>query len=307
LENQSVSTLTFDLSAPPNATIRDKSASVLVFNDINPDYKDMMWSQRKQTGDPINNGLYGHLIFHLEVCGIDLLYNTSSNWLSVLDTSGPCLTLPAFLFDRLRAHVPLDCPFSEGAMSSGKLCSPRRTSGTTLLPALSFRLREPDGRSPLKLHLPLERLVFRNATGDELLCVSRDDRHGHEVVADMMDSHIAFGSLAVSAFYFVVDLSNQSVGMASKANMEAEASEELCLPLVICESPMQTYYPPLNFCEDPACSEYMFMTLDKTTKTCKWTTMIPISFGLLLTALMVLDLVSHKLYKQAISKASEFC
>jgi len=86
-----------------------------------------------------------------------------------------------------------------------------------------------------------------------------------------------------------------------------ESSDDFCIENITCISTMQMYFPPGNVCEDPPCSEYMFMVLDDETKICKWTTAVPVAFGLLLAALVVLDLISHKLYKQAIEKASEFC
>jgi len=120
-----------------------------------------------------------------------------------------------------------------------------------------------------------------------------------------MYSHIALGSLAVSGLYTVVNLENHTIGLAPKGDLQSEVSDDLCIPSRTCTG-MQTYYPPQNLCEDPQCSSYMLMTLDEETKTCKWSSMVPVGFGVLLTALVTLDLVSHRLYKQAIEKASEF-
>ncbi|CAK0811942.1 unnamed protein product [Prorocentrum cordatum] len=43
------------------------------------------------------------------------------------------------------------------------------------------------------------------------------------------------------------------------------------------------------------------------TRTCRWSSAAPVSFAALLATLGVLDLISHRLYKQAIEKASEYC
>lgn len=276
---------------------------------IDPVYKEkLVWSQPKQTGDIFNDGWHEFLVYRPKVCGIDLLYNTSSNWLAVIDTSGPCLTLPTFLFDRFRSRVKLDCPFAIDEPSLGRLCSPARPHGSmnSTLPSMDFRLQDAQDPVPPLVRLPLERLVFNNGTKD-LLCVGRTDHEVDRHSANMMLEHIAIGSLAVSALYTVVNLKNDSVGLASRGNAELESSNDFCIENITCISTMQTYFPPSNVCEDPPCSEYMFMVLDEETKSCKWTTVVPVAFGLLLAALVILDLISHKLYKQAIEKASEFC
>jgi len=309
LQEQGASLFALDLQPPMNATIQDPPGqSYIAINEINPVYEDrLVWSQPKQTGDLINDGMHEFLLYHPEVCGVDLLYNTSSNWLTVIDTSGPCLTLPPFLFDRLRTRVQLDCPFKPGEKSLGRLCSPKRFPGAKgpTLPALHFALEDAQETEPPRLHLALERLVFHNSSGTELLCVARGDTY-QAATADMTYSHIALGSLALAGLYTVVNLENYTVGLASKGRLAADSTEEFCTSSVTCSSPMQTYFPPLNMCEDPRCSDYMFMMLDERTKTCKWTRTVPISFGVLLLVLVVLDFVSHRLYKQAIEKASEF-
>merc|ERR1719263_2520213 len=105
--------------------------------------------------------MHEFLMYHPKVCGIDLLYNTSSNWLTVIDTSGPCLTFPAFLFDRLRSRMPLKCPFSEGELSLGRLCTPdREAQGSSKLPNIYFQLEDTGHPQPAQLVLPLERLMF---------------------------------------------------------------------------------------------------------------------------------------------------
>lgn len=305
LEREGVTRFALDLQPPPNATIRDQDKGRIVFNDLDPRYRDrLVWSQPKQTGDIIDDGMHEMLLYKMEVCGVDLLFNISSNWLTVIDTSGPCLMFPPFLFDRLMTRIPMDCPFGPGEKSLGRLCQPKR-NGEQKLPSLSFAMEDARDPVPSRLNLPLERLVFRNASGHELLCVARDDTDTSEPTADMMYSHIAFGSMAVTAFYTVVDLLNHTVGFATKGNVETESSEASCIESVSCVG-MQTYYPPLNLCEDPKCSDYIFMTMEDSTKTCKWSSVVPGAFGVLVVALAVLDLVGHRLYKQAVEKASEF-
>eukprot|EP00928_Gymnodinium_smaydae_P008639 TRINITY_DN13141_c0_g1_i3.p1 TRINITY_DN13141_c0_g1~~TRINITY_DN13141_c0_g1_i3.p1 ORF type:complete len:580 (-),score=155.85 TRINITY_DN13141_c0_g1_i3:93-1832(-) len=274
---------------------------------------DFAWSEPKQTGDVVNDGMHEFLLFNPRLCGVDLLYNTSSNWLAVIDTSGTCLTVPPFLFDRIVTHAPVDCPFEAGEASGGRLCRPRRggagasgssTSAATL-PVLSFALADEQDPSPARLSLPLERLVFRGSDGAEYLCVARSDNDVLLNTADMMYSHIAFGSLVLAALYTAVDLENRTVGIATKGDPATEGTDGFCAARVSCVSSMQTYFPPLNMCEDPDCSEYMLMTLDESTRTCRWGPLVPFLFSTVVLGLVMLDLLSHRLYKQAIRKADE--
>jgi len=290
--------------------INGRAASRVVLNHVDPRWS-LLWSQPKQSGDIVNDGMHEFLMYHPQVCGVDLLYSTSSNWLSVIDTSGACLSLPAFLFDRLRTHIPIACPFVPGESAAGRLCSPVRSGGSPsrkarLLPALYFRLNDVQDPQPPWLYLPLERLVFKDGS-QEFLCVARSDDDRVRSSADMMFAHIAMGSLAVSAFYTVVDLQSRRIGLAPRAtDPNAESSDDGCATPVTCSSPMQTYFAPSNQCEDPDCSEYIGMRFDNDTKMCTWSKKIPISFGFLLVILAVLDLISHRLYKRAIEKASDF-
>jgi len=307
LEHEGANQFAIDLSPPPNATIRCKKPSRIVFDAIDPTYKDrIIWSEPKQTGDSMNDGMHEFLLYHLSLCKVDVLYNVSSSWLVIIDTSGPCLTLPQFLFDRVMSHASVDCPFQQGTKSSGRLCSPRRGPGIDKLPSLSFQLRDVTGEPAPWLHLPMERLVFLNASGDEQLCIAREDGDQRRGTADMLYSHIAFGSFAMSAFYAVIDLKRHTVGLASKGDPAKEASDVSCSAAPACIG-MQQFYPPLNVCEDPDCSEYMFMSLDEGMRVCRWMPAVPGAFAVLLAALVVLDLLSHRLYKQAIDRARESC
>jgi len=161
-------------------------------------------------------------------------------------------------------------------------------------------------RSQPTLALPLERLVFKNSTGHELLCIARADGDQWDKTADMTLSHIAFGSLAASALHTVVDLKANKIGFAPRTkDLAKEAKDDFCSADISCISPMQTYFPPLNICEDPQCSEYMLMVLDEETKMCVWSKPVPVAFIALLLAVAILDLWSHRMYKQALDRASE--
>eukprot|EP00405_Crypthecodinium_cohnii_P037811 CAMPEP_0206539544 /NCGR_PEP_ID=MMETSP0325_2-20121206/8488_1 /ASSEMBLY_ACC=CAM_ASM_000347 /TAXON_ID=2866 /ORGANISM="Crypthecodinium cohnii, Strain Seligo" /LENGTH=681 /DNA_ID=CAMNT_0054037127 /DNA_START=459 /DNA_END=2500 /DNA_ORIENTATION=- len=288
LDKENITSFSLDLAPPLEAIIQgpgDKSRIVvneLERQSLPPKVEEaIVWSQPKQTGDIVNDGMHEFLLYKLEVCGTDLLYNVSSNWLVVIDTSGPCLTLPPFLFDRVIAHAPIDCPFKPGEKAAGRLCRPRRSAPGSKLPSLFFRLEDLGMPEPAKLFIPLERLIFTETDGSELLCLSRDDSDEESAPANMMYSHIAFGSLVISSLYTVVDLENHTIGLASKGNLEREASDDACAAARTCIG-SQTYYPPLNLCEDPVCSVYMLMTLDEVSKTCRWASVVPYGFGFLL-------------------------
>merc|ERR1711862_781620 len=97
------------------------------------------------------------------------------------------------------------------------------------------------------------------------------------------------------------------VGLWPRGNLTDESTDAFCAATAVCQSEMQTPFPPLILCENPDCSEYMFMVLDDDTKMCRWNRVVPVSFGFLLFSLFVLDLLSHRLYRQAIDRATEFC
>jgi len=303
LEEVSATRITFDLHAPPNATLRDPGHSrVLLSRGSDGGDGGLAWSQRKQTGNSVGDGWHSMLLYHPSMCGADLLHNMSSMWLAVIDTSGPCLTLPDFLFDRVIAHAPVECPFRPGSKAWGRLCSPRRGLGSgEKLPSISFQLEDVGDAQPPILHLPLERLVFRNGTGHELLCLARGDRFGGAYPPRMLDAHIAFGSLAMAAFNITVDLESGRVGMASKASALAEASDMTCIAAPRCRG-MQEFYPPLNRCLDPDCSMYYLTRLDPDSKVCRWTGEALYLFGVVLVSLAFLDLAGYVLYKMVIAR-----
>jgi len=309
LQKLNVTSFFLDFHPPSASIFNDSQPSRIVFNEVDPSTeKQMLWSQPKQIGDVINDAMHELLIYKPKVCGVDLLYNASSNWLTILDTSGPCLSLPPFLFDRLRTHIPMECPFNVREMSRGRLCSPAKVDGQRVkLPSLSFQLEDSREPMPGSVELALERLVFRNSSGHELLCVARQDTNEDTTPANMMYSyaHIAFGSMVASALNIAVDLQNGTMGFSAKGDPKGESSEAGCARAPTCVG-MQSFFPPMNVCEDPPCHNYLFMTVDQETKTCRWRSPMPMFFGLLLATLVLCDLLSHRLYKQAIERARDY-
>jgi len=298
--------------ALPGRSWLDTTQSKVVF-DSTPGqssvFPDLIWSEPKQLGDYLDAGRHEFLMYHIKVCNVDMLYNTSSNWLAVLLTGSPCLVLPPFLFDRLMTRIPVTCPFKSGERANGRLCRPNRSSGAKVtLPALSFRMNDTQGlgsRSDLDSHnyLPLERLVFEEKN-EELLCIARaDDEKFH--LADMPSAYIGLGALAVRALQVAIDLPGRRIGLANKGDVFAESTNLYCTPSINCSSAMQVYYPPSNVCLDPDCSKYMFMTLDNYTKTCIWNPSLRYILVIILVTLGVLDILGHKLYKSAMYKARD--
>merc|ERR1712232_1372197 len=195
-------------------------------------------------------------------------------------------------------------------MGGAQLCTVQRRQNAPLsdvvLPALYFQLEDDQAPMPPRIGMSLERLVFTNESGVELLCIARSD-DDDALIADMIFSHIAFGSLAVAAMYTAVNLENHTVGLWPRGDLEEESTNAFCAQSAVCQSSMQTLFPPLNICEDPDCSNYMFMVLDDETRMCRWNRIVPMAFGFVLFSLFLLDLLSHRLYKQAIGRATEFC
>lgn len=319
LANRKPVAFAMDFQPPPRSSFAQEAvtaaadgmaSSLVVLNRIP---ENMVWSQMKPSTAQ-QDGMHEFLLYHPTVCGIDLLEGTSSNWLTIIDTSGPCLQLPAVLFDSLFVHIPVKCPFRHGESAVGRLCAPDRSRSSSLpggrkisLPAMSFQLEDNGGATPPRvLRLPLERLVFDDGHGGELLCVSRGDTEGH-VGPDMMYSHIGFGSLVVSALPTAL-LSNQHrVGFIERGNASVESTDAFCSAPTTCLSPMQTYHAPTNTCKDPDCSKYAMMQLDPKTKMCVWRKFFIVQCAIVITVLVALDLFSHRLYKKVIERAVEVC
>jgi len=312
-----VSLISLDFAPPPSARFHSPGSSSRVVLDGIPRqssvFSHLSWSQPKQVGDWLNDARHEFLMYHIKVCNIDLLYNTSSNWLAVLATSSPCLVLPPFLFDRLMSRIPVECPFKLGTPAFGRLCTPLRNAEDQItLPALSFRLNDSqtlDDASEQEVYLPLERLVFKqsqdvNEEPVEQLCVSRSDKDDVNI-ADMMSSFIGIGSLVAAAMDIAIDLKGNTIGIATRGAFKDHSTNNFCTPSVNCTSPMQTYYPPRNVCLDPECSKYMLMTLDEDTKTCVWAPNVPFLFSTIIITLGLLDVIGHRLYKSAMEKASD--
>merc|ERR1711959_370647 len=96
-------------------------------------------------------------------------------------------------------------------------------------------------------------------------------------------------------------------GLTARGNATSESTDAFCSAKVVCQSPMQHYDEGANRCIDPECSQYYFMYLDHSNKMCVWGAMAPICLGIAIAALVGLDLFSHRLYKQAVSRAQEMC
>jgi len=62
-----------------------------------PKNSEIIWAQRQSK----NVSSWSFPIFQLNICGIDLLGETSSFWIGEIYSSAECLFLPAFIFDRI--------------------------------------------------------------------------------------------------------------------------------------------------------------------------------------------------------------
>jgi len=250
----------------------------------------LSWTAPKQTGDFLNDGLHSGLIYRPELCGVDLLYNESSNWLAVLATSGPCLTLPPVLYDRVIARTALIC---EGA----GLCAVPETSRP--LPALTFRLSEDVDQPPLSI--ALEGLIVKDSSKTDRLCLTKGLPVPNDAgPADMLQRPIRFGAMVLKQLYTVIDLKNGRLGFRNQGSFKSGTSA--CVADISCVG-AQSYYPPLNVCLDPPCSDYAFVELDDETKTCRWVSWGPPLLASFLLAVAIADFVVHKLYRKAVSRA----
>ncbi|CEM35009.1 unnamed protein product [Vitrella brassicaformis CCMP3155] len=287
-------------------------------------YGPIAWSERKQTGGFMQDALPQFVLYHPSVCGADLLYNDSSNWVAAVDTGAECLGLPSFIWERLMAWLPVDCPDGKPPAQPAKkgerpppqypvwryrdthptLCSPRKDARP--LPVFQFRLSE-DEEGP-RLNIPLESLVRWNASSKrEELCVSGEAPA--YIIGRPLEyttsPYMTFGTYVLNNLYYVVNDANNTIGFAQK-NLKAAGSDAFCAMEASCLG-SQTYYRPRNVCLDPTCSKWYFKTLDAHTKECRYFSSLPAMAVTILVLLACTDLWGHHLYKLALQKARAIC
>jgi hypothetical protein len=117
----------------------------------------------------------------------------------------------------------------------------------------------------------------------------------------MLQRPIRFGAMVLQQLYTVIDLKTGRLGFRNQAN-PPKSGTSACVGDVSCVG-AQSFYPPLNLCLDPPCSDYAFVELDDETKTCRWVSWGPPLLASFLLAVAIADFVVHKLYRKAVSRA----
>eukprot|EP00164_Ancoracysta_twista_P005452 GFYU01007473.1.p1 GENE.GFYU01007473.1~~GFYU01007473.1.p1 ORF type:complete len:535 (-),score=115.37 GFYU01007473.1:126-1730(-) len=230
----------------------DKQEHVLV------QYDDFIWSESQ----PAHHFHYHQFpMYHLSLCGVDLLRNYSSHWLTVVHTTEECLVLPEEFYNMVLSWLPTTCESKDGMTSCDIHESP-----AFRWPALSFRLTE-HGEV---LYIPLDSLLtFKD--GHQVLCL----RKGKSIVNDPRQ-YVVFGYRVLYSMFIMFDLRNnwRRVGLANKSqNIVIQGrypDDTSCARRRKCHG-LQSLYEPMNVCLDPPCHDYYFQQVNPETKYCELT------------------------------------
>jgi len=294
----------------------NREHSSITFNHIKSHYRNnIIWSETWQD----NGGTPEFMMYHMEICGADVMGNTSSHWKAVIDTSGPCLTLPTLLYDRVMAQIQLSDPRCINSSDQGDTCV---VPTSTSLPDLTFTLSDIGDPMPQRLTLSLADLVLDvqldapSSTITSRLCIRRQvsafekDIKPKLLTDPRWDTHwymnsppVLLGSMALKSLYTVVDVKSSKVGFSNKRPAAAPTSHAGCKPRASCIG-SQKYWAAGNLCEDPVCSSYLFMSLDDQRKECRCRGTFIVTICVVIATLAIMDFVSHAMYKKAIRKAS---
>jgi len=233
----------------------------------------------------------------------------SSEIRAVIDTRSTCLTLPAPIFKIVAAWLPLKCRVGTHNRQHQLPCR-LRAGMFPRLPHLSLTLKPPPlssndnggggdrgGDAPSQqskkartLHLDLSDLLMEKvgsetfeelannstATYDREVCLTESSRS--DVNGDF--GPIVIGIRALRSLYVVLDGERARLGLAQRltnADGVIDMYDEIsqgenvqCKSVVPCKG-MQTRHAD-NTCTDPNCSDYFFLELNESDKTCEFRT-----------------------------------
>ncbi|KAK9172746.1 hypothetical protein CmeUKMEL1_15875 [Cryptosporidium meleagridis] len=246
-----------------DVNFEDPNSSFLYFNNL-PEYWNpisIYWSEPKQSGFAYDDALSLFQIYNFQICGSNIMENISSNWLAALDLSSTCLSLPPFLFAKLMAWLPLDCPeyninndklelnktkinYSQNneLLPYSSLCVVKRKP----LPVISFWLSQADSNNdkvePMKIFLDDYIIHFNNI---DYLCVINStlgtfgkvnyipysEGNSYNYFTPYYSSSnaplILFGSLFLKSYGVVTDNNSGKVGFYPKYNYKNQNSNTI--------------------------------------------------------------------------------
>lgn len=237
---------------------------------------------------------YTRPIFHLEMCGVRLFANYSSNWPVLVDTGAVCLSLPPEFYEAVMAWLPSRCDFAMKINGRCRVGNDFTPIDYKRLPHITFRLSE----SGPPVAIPVSSLIVGSGVDATYCILSTSPHTAARGIAslDTSRSRVVFGTLVVSALYTVIDMEEDRLGWVSCPQLcdpavsdthvlpmwgagrfapkpallyegTTEGTRELCQAQVTCVGG-QIYYAPKNMCIDPDCDAYFFQDMDPATHTC---------------------------------------
>ncbi|CEP00691.1 unnamed protein product (mitochondrion) [Plasmodiophora brassicae] len=252
----------------------------------------VQWSDRI----PYSRPFFHHFTIHsLSVCGVSMFANYTQHWDAIVDTGASCLSLPGEFFDTVMAWIPSSCdaPVHVNGQYGSMMYQTCYVNETVVnLPSLSFTVT--NGGDPI--YLPIQNLLLPSSGGRRRICMFRDIDAFSSTAVQLRP--ISFGALAMTALFASFDMSSaQRVGLANQPGINGTGANDNCKAPAPCIG-QQTYWAPLNACQDPDCSNYLVMGLDPATRQCTFDQAAAITVYAIVTALFVAEVGLQAFYRQ---------
>jgi hypothetical protein len=285
----------------PFGLVLNPTGSSFLFSSSDPLYHEysprVQWSFRQ--GIAASSVVYYQFpVFDLRICGRSLLYNFTSSWPAIVDTSGACLALPNDILSFLQSHAPIDCPAGSGVHCRHTLPA---SVPVTSLPTLTFRMRETDD----PIAIPLASLILHPPASD--LCIVRAPSGGLEnggLLAHGTQQFIAFGTMVLHAVNAtIIDSSGKRVGFVRRDKPAFDSTLATCKPRPDCMGE-QTYFPPSNTCLPPPCDLFFFMVYDEVAGTCRVSSQYRIAIAVLLFVFLLSEYLLRDWHRRLLGRVS---
>lgn len=188
-------------------------------------------------------------LYHLQICDVGILGNSTSSWPALIDTGSTCLGMPAALYDRLMTYLPVSrCYWAEADAlgqpehlpgMGGALLSPDlserhsrcwiKEADAARLPSLSFQVAEyTSAGAEERLHIDVRQLLLWDlpllagtpeGRREFPLCIRRGGKMVQRPASSNMSpaAHITLGTMALRNFYAALDYEKHLVGLSQKA------------------------------------------------------------------------------------------
>eukprot|EP00002_Diphylleia_rotans_P035076 TRINITY_DN7608_c0_g1_i1.p1 TRINITY_DN7608_c0_g1~~TRINITY_DN7608_c0_g1_i1.p1 ORF type:complete len:417 (+),score=62.33 TRINITY_DN7608_c0_g1_i1:85-1335(+) len=169
---------------------------------------------------------YSLQVFHLSMCGVDLLSNYSSHWRVAFDSGAECLALPSTFLRMIEAWAPIDCQTGVCYYRKDDHGSTSQDVDHNAIPPLLFQLSENGPQYTLLLGK-----LFQEDS--QTFCIKALD--------DAKSDIILMGNIPMQQFHIAFDLDENRVGMKPKFSAGSELESSCKLSILVQDLVPNTY------------------------------------------------------------------